>query len=296
MGEDFFRELKILQELKDSQFDLIYIDPPFFTERKLSAKVQKHNRTANNSSQNERSFDDRWESLSHYVDWLRIRLLEMKRLLKPTGNIVVHLDHHAVHYIKVAMDEIFGIENFQNEIIWSYRTGGASQKRFAAKHDNLLWYSNDPKKYFYNCIKERVYYQKPFFNPLVDEQGRYYADVIPVDTWEIKAVINISKERVDYPTQKPEELMAKLVRALCPEGGRIADFFLGGGTTIAVAEKLKRSWFGCDVSEDSIKTTEKRLKNLNSGFGIKNEWNESHRVEYQVIRSKKTSKQEQLSA
>lgn len=268
--------LRILQSLPSESFDLIYIDPPFFTERKLTAKVR--------GTGKERSFDDNWASLEDYVSWLRLRLMEMKRLLKKTGNLVVHLDHHAAHYIKIELDKIFGIECFQNEIIWSYRTGGASKRRFAAKHDNLLWYSKHPDKYYYKCIKERVYYEKAFFNPKVDKDGRFYADVIPVDTWDIKAVINISKERVDYPTQKPEELLAKLIRALCPEGGVVADFFLGGGTTIAVAEKLGRSWFGCDVSAESVKVTEKRLKTLVGSAGIACEFGPGHKVKYKVIR------------
>lgn len=252
--------LHVLKSIPSESFDLIYIDPPFFTERKLTAKVK--------NSTKQRSFEDTWDSLEDFMTWLNVRFVEMRRLLKKTGNLVVHLDHHATHYAKVELDKIFGRENFQNEIIWSYRTGGASKRRFAAKHDNLLWYSKDSEKYFFKLIKERVYYAKPFFNPKQDAQGRYYADVIPVDTWDIKAVINISKERIDYPTQKPEELLAKIITSLCPTNGTVADFFLGGGTTIAVAEKLGRKWFGCDISSESISVTKTRLKNLSSDVGV----------------------------
>jgi DNA modification methylase len=170
------------------------------------------------------------------------------------------LDKHACHYVKIELDKIFGPDNFQNEIIWSYRTGGASKRRFGQKHDNLYWYSKDPKKYFYNCIKERIYYEKPFFNPRVDEQGRYYADILPDDTWEVKAVLNISKERIGYPTQKPEELLSKIINALSKQGDLVADFFSGGGTTVTVAEKLNRRWIGCDVSRIAISVARDRIQ------------------------------------
>lgn len=238
--------------------DLIYVDPPFCSDRNYNLK-----------NSNDRGFRDKWKGgLPTYLTWLNARLLEMKRVLKASGNVVVHLDKYACHYVKVELDKIFGPDNFQNEIIWSYRTGGASKRRFGQKHDNLFWYSKDPKQYFYKCIKERVYYEKPFFNPKQDENGRYYADVIPDDTWDVKAVLNISNERIGYPTQKPEELIAKIINALSKPGDVVADFFAGSGTTCAVAEKLGRRWLGVDQNPQAIEVAANRIKKLDSKFKI----------------------------
>jgi len=248
--------------------DLIYIDPPFCSNR-------DHKPTNLLSGP---GFTDKWEDgLKSYLPWLIEKLFLASRCLKDTGSIVVHLDGHAVHYVKVELDKIFGVDCFQNEIIWSYRTGGASKRRYGKKHDNLLWYSRDPKKYIYNCIKERIYYQKPFFNPKVDEQGRYYADIIPDDTWDIRAVLNISKERVGYPTQKPEELLSKIISALTVPGALVADFFVGSGTTCAVAQKLGRRWIGIDQSPHAVEVFADRMRCLDVTIHTDVEKNEKMR-------------------
>jgi site-specific DNA-methyltransferase (adenine-specific) len=247
--------LSVMRSLPSESIDLIYIDPPFFSGRNYNCIFGDDDEV--------RTFSDIWDGgLPTYLAWMNARLWEMKRLLKQTGNLVVHLDKHACHYVKIELDKMFGPDNFQNEIIWSYRTGGASKRRFGHKHDNLYWYSKDPKKYFYNCIKERIYYEKPFFSPQVDEQGRYYADILPDDTWEVKAVLNISKERIGYPTQKPEELLSKIINALSKPGDLVADFFSGGGTTVAVAEKLERKWLGVDVSRIAVSVARDRIKSI----------------------------------
>lgn len=163
------------------------------------------------------------------------------------------------------MDQIFGIENFQNEVIWCYRTGGATKKRFSRKHDVLLFYSKNENFYF-NCIKEREYYEKPFFNPQQDEHGRYYADVLPVDWWNIPAVINVSKERTDYPTQKPLLLLEKIIKYSCPPSGVILDPFCGCATTLIATQKLNstelnvnRTWIGIDITYLSVVLLKHRL-------------------------------------
>lgn len=249
--------LKLLKRIPSNSIDLVYLDPPFFTNRTLKSQRTSNKKTI--------SFEDKWGGeLNSFINFLKVRLVEVKRVLKDSGNIVLHLDQKASHYMKIEMDNIFGYDNFQNEIIWSYRTGGASKRRFSQKHDNLLWYSKNKKEYFYKSIPERVYYEKPFFNPKQDSQGRYYADVLPVDTWDMKAVLNISSERVGYPTQKPEKLIEKIICSLCPEGGLVADFFSGGGTTAAVAQKLGRNWLACDESFDSIDITKERLSSLSA--------------------------------
>jgi DNA modification methylase len=247
--------LAVMRSLPSESIDLIYIDPPFFSGRDYNCIFGDDDEV--------RSFKDIWDGgLPAYLAWLNARLWEIKRLLKQTGSVVVHLDKHACHYVKAEMDKIFGYDNFQNEIIWSYRTGGASKRRFGQKHDNLFWYSKNSKTYFYNCIKERIFYEKPFFNPKIDEQGRYYADILPDDTWDVKAVLNISKERIGYPTQKPEQLLFKIITALSEPGDVVADFFSGGGTTVAVAEKLGRKWIGTDISRIAISVARDRLMSV----------------------------------
>ena len=249
--------LAVMRSLPDESTDLIYLDPPFFSGRNYNCIFGDNDEI--------RTFNDIWDGgLPTYLSWLNARLWEMKRLLKPTGSVIVHLDKHACHYVKCELDKIFGYENFQNEIVWSYRTGGASKKRFGQKHDNLFWYSKNSKRYNYNCIKERIYYEKPFFNPKQDEQGRYYADILPDDTWEVRAVLNISSERIGYPTQKPEALLEKIIKACSNKNDVVADFFSGGGTTVSVAEKLGRRWIGCDVSRIAVSVARDRIQKIYS--------------------------------
>lgn len=245
--------LEVMKSLPSSSIDLVYIDPPFFSGRNYIAesKIDKGEK---------RKFEDIFNGdLNSYLKFLHLRLVEMKRLLKITGSIYVHLDWHAVFEVKVfIMDRLFGRDNFKNDIIWSYKTGGATTKHFSRKHDIILFYTKTGN-YTFNSIKERIYYDKPFFNPDIDEQGRYYADVLPVDIWEIPAVINVSKERIDYPTQKPEALLEKIINASSNPGDTVADLFAGSGTTLAVAQRLDRKWVGCDKNNDAINLIKARL-------------------------------------
>jgi len=182
-----------------------------------------------------------------YVDYMRPRIKALYRVLKPTGSIYLHCDFHANAHLRIIMDDVFGQKNFQNEIIWHYRTGGATKRRFSRKHDTIYFYSKTPD-FKFNSIRERVYYEKPFFSPNVDNEGRYYADVLPVDVWQIPAVINVSKERLGYPTQKPERLLEKIITASSDKGDIVLDPFVGGGTTMVVAHRLGRRYIGMDIS------------------------------------------------
>lgn len=244
--------LEALKTIKSESVDLIYIDPPFFTHKEYEV-VWKDEAEV-------RSYKDRWEGgIEHFIGWLKPRVQAMYKVLKPTGSFYIHCDWHANAHIRIMLDEIFGKENFQNEIIWAYRTGGATKKRWSRKHDTIYFYTKT-NKYTFNLTKERIYYDKPFFNPQQDEQGRWYADVLPVDVWEIPAVINVSKERVGYPTQKPEALLERIIKASSNKNDVVADFFCGCGTTIAVAQQLGRRWIGIDISPTAIKVIQKRLK------------------------------------
>ena len=191
----------------------------------------------------------------------------MKRLLKPTGSLFVHLDWHACHYVKCELDKIFGYDSFVNEIVWFYKSGGASKKRFSRKHDSILYYGRtDLCKY--NVQKEKSYNRgfKPYrfkgVEEFKDENGRWYTLVNAKDVFEIDMVGRTSSERLGYPTQKPEKLLERIIKACSNEGDIVADFFCGGGTTAAVAEKLNRKWIACDISRIAVSVTRDRLQEV----------------------------------
>ena len=186
--------------------------------------------------------------MAAYLLNMAVRLLAMRRALKPTGSIYLHCDPTASHYLKIVMDAIFGKQNFRNEIVWAYRTGGVSKKHWPRKHDALLFYSNGAT-HFHNPLQERIIYDTPFFTDQIDENGRYYADVYIRDVWDdIKAIINVSKERLGYPTQKPLALLERIIMASSPPDGLVLDPFCGCGTAVHAAEKLGRRWIGIDIS------------------------------------------------
>jgi DNA modification methylase len=265
--------LHIMRNLPSESIDLIYIDPPFFSGREYNAVWGDNNEI--------RSFSDVWKGgIPNYLKWLNIRLIEMRRLLKKTGSIYVHCDWHAGHYIKVEMDKIFGYNNFINEIVWHYNTGGASKTRFSSKHDTIFFYSKTPK-YTFNAkeISEPYREGKTSHFTNTDEKGRkyririsagieykYYLDEgrIPHDVWDVDTVNAVAKERLGYPTQKPEALLEKIIKVSSNEGDVVADFFCGGGTTPVVAQRLNRRWIGCDQSRIAVEVTKARLSgNLN---------------------------------
>jgi len=243
-----------LPTMEKESVDLIYVDPPFFSNRNYEIIWGDEAEI--------RSFEDRWEGgINVYVDWMKQRVMELYRVLKPTGSFYLHCDWHAGHYLKVMCDEVFGKNNFQNEVVWCYRTGGASKKRWSRKHDTIFFYTKS-QTYAFHPDKERVYYDKPFFTDQKDEHGKYYADVLPVDWWQVKAVINVSKERFGYPTQKPEALLEKIINTSSNKGDLVLDAFCGCGTTLSVAQRLGRRWIGIDISPSAIALIKNRLSNL----------------------------------
>ncbi|MDO8504054.1 MAG: site-specific DNA-methyltransferase [bacterium] len=252
--------LEVLRTLPSNSVDLIYIDPPFFSGRNYNVIWGDSNEV--------RTFEDIWEGgITSYLIWLNARLWEMRRVLKNTGSIYVHCDWHASHYIKTEMDKIFGYENFQNEIAWGYRTGGTSKKSFAKKHDVILFYSKTDK-YKFNVQYYKSWQQKKYnFNEKYPEyfdekEKKWYHLAIARDIWEDINVIGTepgNSERIGYPTQKPEELLERIIKASSNEGDVVADFFVGGGTTVAVAQKLGRKFIGCDSSRVAVSVTLDRL-------------------------------------
>ncbi len=236
--------------------DLIYLDPPFSFDPKY-AKLWYDKETL------EMFEEIRKGDVKHYIAWMSKRLEQSHRVLKNTGSIYLHCDWKFGHYLKVEMDNIFGRGNFINEIIWGYRTGGVSKKRWPRKHDTIFVYSKS-NEFTFNPQKERIFYDKPFFNPQKDEKGRYYADVYVRDVWDdtLKPIINVSKERIGYETQKPESLLERIIKAGSNEEDTILDPMCGCGTTIAVAHKLGRQWIGIDISSQACGEMKERMEKL----------------------------------
>lgn len=253
--------------VETESIDLIYIDPPFFSSRYYEVLF--------GDMQERRAFEDRWKGeLYHYVNWLSARIAKMREMLKPTGTMYVHLDWHAVHYVKVELDRIFGRSNFQNEIVWYYRGAGLSKKRYARRHDNILFYSKG-SAFFFNPDPIRQPYadatKERFAHHIGNvREGRDYGvqrlnplGKHPDDVWvDVQPIAPSARARLGYPTQKPEQLLERILLASSKPDDIVADFFCGCGTTMAVAQRLGRRWIGCDVSPTALRVVRDRLQKL----------------------------------
>ena len=246
--------------------DLIYIDPPFDSKADYRTKVTLPGVEIEQKPTviEQFAYSDTWsDGTASYLAMITPRLILMRELLADTGSIYVHLDWHVGHYVKLISDEVFGKENYLNECIWSYKSGGASTTHFSRKHDAIQVYTKGPN-YFFNLLKEKSYNRgfKPYnfkgVEEFKDEIG-WHTLVNMRDVWDIDMVGRTSSERVDYATQKPEKLLERIIRASCPEGGLVADFNGGSGTTAAVAEKLGRRWITTDLGKPSCMIMRKRL-------------------------------------
>lgn len=251
---------------------LIYIDPPFLTGSNYGTSIKLNTGVSELvPTVKQRAYSDIFEKgLEGYLRMLTVRLFAMKDLLAEEGSIFVHLDWHAVHYVKVIMDEIFGEKNFVNEIIWQYKSGGASSRRFARKHDNILFYSKS-SEYYFKPEKEKSYNRdfKPYRFKGVKEykdQDGWYTMVNRKDVWELDMVGRTSAERTGYVTQKPESLIERMILSCTREGDLCADFFGGSGTMAGAAEKMGRSWISCDIGKPAIISTVKRMVKAGASF------------------------------
>jgi len=244
--------LEWIRVLPEESIQLVAIDPPFLTGKKQVG-----------SGENPSSYEDRWRGgKSLYVDWLLERVGGMRELLAPTGSFLIHLDWHAVHAVKVALDDLFGEECFQNEIIWYYQTGGASPRRFSRKHDNLLWYTKTREWKFYPDRIPVPRTPKAIQRAQNPKGARIRADdthKYPEDVVFVPQLNPMSKERTGYPTQKPLELMELFIQAFTDPGDCVADFFCGSGTTPVAAARLGRRWLACDISKEAIRVTRERM-------------------------------------
>ena len=291
---DNSRFMKYLLEERNmaGRLKLIYIAPPFFSKAKYDAVISLYDDEGKKlSSVKHPAYDDVWhKDMAGYMTMMCERLLMMKELLAEDGTLWVHLDWHVVHYVKVFLDEIFGEENFINEIVWQYKSGGSSKRHFARKHDTILVYCKS-KKYYFAPPKEKSYNRdfKPYrfkdVREYRDETG-WYTMVTMKDVWQVDMVGRTSAERTGYATQKPEALLQRIVESATKEGDLCADFFCGSGTLGAVAEKSGRRWICCDGSQLAVSAALKRLYNLGASVAMAQEtcpvWNDSTKARSRI--------------
>ena len=252
-------------------FRLIYIDPPFFTRSSFNASVSVKDSAGASHKVHHLAYDDKFDrSLEYYIENMTVRLLLMKDLLAEDGLMWIHLDWHSSHYIKLVLDELMGEKNFVNEIIWQYKSGGSGKRHFARKHDSILVYSKT-SKYYLDVPKEKSYNRdrKPYrFRGVAEykDEGGWYTLVNMKDVWSIDMVGRTSSERTGYATQKPLELMKRIVLASTEEGDLAGDFFCGSGSLLEAAQTLGRKWIGCDSEEIATSMARRRLRRAGAEF------------------------------
>lgn len=234
--------LEILKKLEENSIDFIYSDIPFNTK-----KTQKSHGM---------SYDDFYDDL---VEFLKPRLEECKRILKPNGGIIIHVDYREVHYIKVYLDTLFGRNNFINEIIWSYDFGGKSVKRHSPKHDNLLWYVMNLKDYTFNYENHK---RIPYLAPGLCGPEKAARGKIQTDVWWCTICPTMGLERVGYPTQKPLGLIDQIIKMHTNPGDLVLDFFAGSGTLGQSAHNFNRNFIMIDNNKEAIDVMKKRFKDI----------------------------------
>ena len=287
--------LFVLHGMNSEVADLIYLDPPFNSKRTYSAPI--------GSKAAGSSFKDMWtwqdineayletlagnypemvkyiedvgeingKAMMSYLLYMAQRIIELHRILKPTGSFYLHCDPTASHYLKLLLDCIFGKENFRNEIVWVYRKWNVKQKQFPKNHDTLLFYSKGADRLF--CTEFMPKSAKSSGNgykiqSVIGDDGKrksIYLDekskgtAVP-DWWEIPIINPMSKERTGYPTQKPLALLHRIIKASCPEGGVVLDPFCGCATTCVAAQQLGRKWVGIDIETKAVEVLVERLE------------------------------------
>ena len=261
--------LDVLRELEAGSVELIYVDPPFNTGRRQSRPRMK---TVRDEAGDRVGFGGRryrtelvsgekagagyGDRFDDFIGFLRPRMEEAYRVLSATGSLFFHIDYREVHYCKLMLDEIFGRECFQNEIIWAYDYGARSTKRWPAKHDNILWYTRNPQRYTFNLSEcDRIPYMAPgLVGPEKAARGK-----TPTDVWWHTIVSPTGKEKTGYATQKPLGILERIVKVHSNAGDLVLDFFAGSGTTGEAAAKNGRRFLLVDENAEAIRVMKKRL-------------------------------------
>ncbi len=259
--------LEILSKFPNNSVDLIYLDPPFFSNR--------HYEVIWKDGAELRAFQDRWQGgVEHYISWMEPRLRECQRVLKESGSIYLHCDYHADAHLRMLMDKIFGEHNFRNEIVWHYKKWSAGWQQFQRNHDIILFYSksNNKKRIFNKMFMDRAEstlkrfgtakiisgYDEETGKRIPSQMAKEESKGVPMDdVWDIGRVPPIKQM---FPTQKPEALLERIISASSKEGDIILDPFCGCGTTLVASQKLKRKWIGIDVSPTACKVMAKRMR------------------------------------
>lgn len=261
-----------LKRVKKESVDLVYMDPPFFTQRKHSLSTRDESKKY--------EFDDSWDSIEDYLNMIEDCLTECKRVLKSTGSLFLHCDKAASHNLRVSLDKVFGNENFQSEIIWSYKRWSNSKKGLLNAHQNIYFYSKS-KDFKFNPVfkdyapttnvdqilqdRQRTKNGKSVYKK--DENGNIVLGKekkgVPLsDVWEIPYLNPKAKERVGYPTQKPVLLLQQILEITTDEGDLVLDPFNGSGTTCVAAKSMDRNFIGIDMSPDAVELAKQRLEDM----------------------------------
>ena len=258
----------LLKEYR-GKIDLIYIDPPFDSKADYKKKIEVRGigkAASDSTSFEEKQYGDIWTN-DEYLQFMYERLIIMRELLSDTGSIFLHCDWHKAPHLRCLLDEIFGSENFRNEIIWSYKSAGMSTSTFPRKHDNIFYYSKTADRVFYPIYvphDEKVIkrFQRDEKGPYQLVNGKkYYMNPQGKPVEDVREILlaNRDSQRTGYPTQKPEALIERIIKCATREGDLVLDCFMGSGTTQAVAMKLGRRFIGADINLGAIQTTTKRL-------------------------------------
>lgn len=240
--------LQILSCLPQNEYNLIYLDPPYGTGKVFSDKNG--------------SFSDKLSG-NCFIEWIKPRLIELYKTLKEDGSFFIHMDYREIHYIKVLCDQIFGRNNFQNEIIWHYDFGSRQKKKWSTKHDTILWYTKNNKKYTFNLDQVDLVPKLAPGLPVSKNRKNPHLKTI-TDTWFCTIVPTNGKERVGYPTQKPLKILERIIKVHTNIGDKVLDPFAGSGSIGEAALKHRRYVTLIDNNIQAIKVMENRLSKYNN--------------------------------
>lgn len=261
-----------LKKIDSGIVDLVYFDPPFFTQKKHKLTNKDNSKTY--------EFDDKYSSLDEYLSVIENVLIQTKRILKNTGSVFLHCDKTASHNLRVLLDKVFGPNNFQSEIIWSYKRWSNSKKGLLNSHQVIFFYSKS-KDFKFNNIYTEYSATTNIDQILQDRQkdkngkstykkdekgnivlGKEKKGVPLSDVWDIPYLNPKAKERTGYPTQKPVLLLNQILSIVTDENDLVVDPFCGSGTTCVSAKHLKRNFIGIDLSKDAVELANKRLEEM----------------------------------
>ncbi|MFN0202466.1 MAG: DNA-methyltransferase [Bacteroidia bacterium] len=264
--------IEVLKTFEDNKIDLIYFDPPFFTQKKHSLTTRDNTKTY--------EFEDKYVSLAEYLTLMENVLTQNKRILKATGSLFLHCDKTASHHLRIILDKVFGEENFQSEIIWHYKRWSNAKKGLLNTHQVIFFYAKT-KDFTFNTLytdysattnldqilQERERDEKGKSVYKRDNQGNVVIGKakkgVPLaDVWEIPYLNPKAKERAGYPTQKPVLLLNRILEIASNEGDVVLDPFCGSGTTCVSAKLLKRNYIGIDISQEAVNLANERLEKM----------------------------------